>query len=355
MNTKVLGLCFSLLFSASVVSASPIKIGYITDLSGKGAFVGVPSQFGAELAVKDLERQGISVEIAWADTKTDPKVGISEAQRMIQLLQVDGFCSDLTPVSTAISPVLRAAKKVLFYQSPSETITRENPFAFRNFLDYDRGCEAAAQHFKTQGLTRIANLKMNAEFGELCVKGVQRVFSDAPIHTYDSGEDFHSIMARWKQDGIQAIIQTGYEVDTLNRFRAGAQIHFEPEVGTPIPMLTRLVRETLGKAIERTVFFGYPGVSMEFLDRVKEVDPKHDLTNIDSAAIAYFNVRELARAINACGNSDLECQLQHIEKRGSDPILGFKGWLDRKANYPIGLYREIAGTLAPVSEEQRSK
>lgn len=315
----------------------PLRLGYLTDLSGKGAFLGTQSRFGAELAATELADQGMPLQMIFGDHRLDTRTALSEAAKLLELDRVDALLTDFTPTAVAVSPLASRAKVLFIYQAPAESILEDNPYAFRNFLDYAEGCKAIAAFWQKKGVKNVAHLKMNLEFGELCSKGARAVFPDQIVADYNSGDDIRSIVMLWKSRGVEAIFQTAYEIDMLNRLRSYSELEYFPQTGVPEPLMTSLVLKDGGRSTNGTVTFGYGDPSADFVAKVEKKEPGHSRNNIESAAIAYFNVRALVRAIRACPARDLDCQRQKLIETGPDSTLGFKGWKARSAAYDYQL------------------
>ena len=77
--------CFVL--AASAFAAEPVRIGAIYPLTGDVAAIGQNIKRGIDFAVEEINAKGgvagSPLEIVWGDTQGDPKVGMSEAERLI--------------------------------------------------------------------------------------------------------------------------------------------------------------------------------------------------------------------------------------------------------------------------------
>jgi len=90
---SVIFLCaFSLVFvsGSTAVAAKTVKIGNIIPLSGPSASVGVQGKDVREMAVEEINNAGgikslggAKIEMVYVDSKSDPTVGVTEAERLI--------------------------------------------------------------------------------------------------------------------------------------------------------------------------------------------------------------------------------------------------------------------------------
>jgi branched-chain amino acid transport system substrate-binding protein len=98
-----------------VNSAEPIRIGITTILSGPTADRGQSEQYGAQLALNQINQAGgvlgRPVEAFYADNACKPAIGVPATQRLIEQEHVPVIIGALcTPVTHAIEPVVQAAK-----------------------------------------------------------------------------------------------------------------------------------------------------------------------------------------------------------------------------------------------------
>ena len=197
METKrVLAICFSLLSlllfaTASLAQQNVIKIGAVYPLTGNIASTGLDCKRGAELAVDIINGKydlnlplakvegvpnlgGAKIELIFADTKGDPKNGMSETERLIsqekvvaiigayqsavtktasqetERLKVPYVCSDSS------SPTLTERGFQYFFRvSPHDGIFAKDQFQFLKDLEKKTG----------QKVSAIALLYENTEFG----------------------------------------------------------------------------------------------------------------------------------------------------------------------------------------------
>jgi ABC-type branched-subunit amino acid transport system substrate-binding protein len=317
---------------------SAVKLGYIIDLSAKGAFLGQQSQAGALLAVQDLAAKNINVKIIFEDEQMQAKQAVTAAHKLIEVDKVDAILCDLTAPCTAASPIVAQSKKLFFYQSPAISILAANPYAFKNFLDYKLGCRHIAEYWRKEKVTRVAHFKLNGEFGELCLEGSRQIFADQQVFDYNSGDDLKPLVLRSKSSNVQAIIQSGFEDDFIGRFHAMSDLAFEAKSGMPQPLLTDNVAAKVSpSALNQITTFGFPAIAETFVQRLKQAKLFQSPVSIESAAIAYMHVVQAVNAIRSCQPNDVVCQAASVEAEPAETNLSFKGWKDRIAQYDYKL------------------
>jgi branched-chain amino acid transport system substrate-binding protein len=114
---RIASLLASLLWTASVgaLAAEPVKIGITTILSGPTADRGQSEQYGAQLALDQVNQAGgvlgRPVEAFYVDNACKPDVGVPATKRLIEQQHVPVIIGALcTPVTRAIQPVVQEAK-----------------------------------------------------------------------------------------------------------------------------------------------------------------------------------------------------------------------------------------------------
>jgi branched-chain amino acid transport system substrate-binding protein len=101
--------------SVSAIAAEPVRIGITTILSGPTADRGQSEQYGAQLALNQINQSGgvlgRPVEAYYADNACKPDIGVPATKRLIDQEHVPVIIGALcTPVTHAIQPVVQGAK-----------------------------------------------------------------------------------------------------------------------------------------------------------------------------------------------------------------------------------------------------
>ena len=113
---QLAGLCtVAAVVSGPAHAADPVRIGITTILSGPTADRGQSEQYGAQIALDQINQAGgvlgRPVEAFYADNACKPDIGVPATKRLIEQLHVPVIIGALcTPVTRAIEPVVQAAK-----------------------------------------------------------------------------------------------------------------------------------------------------------------------------------------------------------------------------------------------------
>lgn len=349
LKQLLLVLCVLLPFSPQVSRSDPLKIGYVTDLSGKGNWFGIQTQRGARLAAQELAASGHEVSLIIEDSGELTSAAVSAAIKLLESDKVDALLCDLTPLCSAISPKAKAAHKPLIYHTPSRQIAADNPWALRNFVDYYEGCKALAEEWKREGVSRVGALVPNMEFGELCAAGGMAAFPQMIEQRYNPGDDLRSLLPAFRTKQIEEILMVGYENDHLRWFKLAHEQRLGSRYGFIDVYLTPTFLATGAALLDSALVFGYLPMDQDFTARLNKAFPRPEESNLQGAALAYNAVFALDAAFRECPQRDLSCVMEHLKGPPAQKLLGFLGYGASPA-YPMRVSRLKGGVLEPVPE-----
>jgi branched-chain amino acid transport system substrate-binding protein len=324
-------------------SSDTISIGAVLPLTDFGAFWGVSTKAGMDLALEDLRSEGFNVDIIFEDSVGKPDVAASVAQKLIAIDKVDMLFADLTGPSNAVSPVAEAAGKVMAYSAFDPAIASKNPLAIKTFMDAVDQCGRFAQYSKDElGITKIAYVGVNLSFATPCVDELKKVFGEENVFVEavasPAESDFRSSLVKVQNAGAEFIVSYGYEVtyEAIMRQRL--------EMGTMIPVFCvisdchtdKIAKEIPLESLNGSILFDY-SVEPSFHARIFDVYGSE--VNSRSAAVGYDIVQYLVRSSSECeDHADASCVLEHLDTVGYVPKVSGTGFggdrvFDVKASY----------------------
>lgn len=333
---------------AAPAQERPLRIGYITDLSGPGAFFGVPGLRGIQFAIHSLKAAPIAttehsnkenraetnnIELKVEDSKSQPAEAVSAAIRLLDEEKVDAIICDLTQVCTALSPKVAAAKKPLIYHSPSLAIENSNSFAFRNFLDYEDACGALARELHASGAKNIGSLAANLEFGELCFRGIEKIIPGHFSYRYNPGDDLRSAVIEFKRRGIDSVILVGFEPDVVAWFKHNQSLNYRPRQAFIELLLNDVIRNAAGSLLRDALVAGFSDLPDTFERDLNSIISGPQNKNIQSSAITFNAILALHAAFDSCPKRDQACLDQALQM-GKPGLMGFRGFQHGAAPYP---------------------
>lgn len=104
----------------SLAAEPPIRVGVISPLTGAWTVYGKAHMAGFELAVEEINQAGgvlgRKLEIVVGDSKTEPRVVVEQANRLIRQERVDFLAGTFSSAErNAAGPVVKSANKILLY------------------------------------------------------------------------------------------------------------------------------------------------------------------------------------------------------------------------------------------------
>ncbi len=339
----------AIIVSNAYASPDSVKLGFVTDLTGVGAYWGTQSQRGIALAQREIEKQGGSFDVTISDHTFKPMVALTETQRFLDVTKADAIWVEFAPTVVASSGAVAKARKLFIANSAATSVLKANPFAFKAYLDYERGCAAIAHFWKSKGLRKIGMLKLNAEFADLCLQGARQEFPDLTVMSYDFGESVKSQILSLKSQAIEAILNTALEADMLNTLKALRELNYHVPVGVTEPEgLTDQVRAQYADMLQGVTSFGFPPVSDEFKEKFRVAYPDAPSTALEGAAMAYTHARQVFAAFQNCPGRKIECIAERMGSSPPDDTLQFLRWEDRIAVYDFTLKEWRNGSLVTL-------
>lgn len=325
--------------NSNTLTEQPIKIGIITDLTGPVAYWGESTIVGAELAVKDLEQQGILVELLFEDYMLDAKKAVSASQKLVEFDAVDGLYVEFNPGAVAVGSYLKEKQdeQLLFVYDAAITSPLEtSDSTYKTYLNYQKGCKQLANSFKQDGVSRIGVLKLNLEAGELCLRGVQEIYGDKiSVESYSLGDsDVKTQLLKLKERGSVAVINVAFEGETLNALKVLKEQNIAMRYGTVDDSITSRVLDLYSLELQGSYSFGFSNISNDFLNKISS----EQLTTNYGAALAYIHIFQMGKALAKC-DKDMTCVRREMDNSIENPLIGFEGFKDHVAVFAMSIQK----------------
>jgi branched-chain amino acid transport system substrate-binding protein len=163
-------------------AADPLKIGFITSLSGPAGVIGKHMKDSVELALDHLGRKmgGLDVEVIYGDDQRKPDVGKQLADEMLKKHKVS-FVSGIiwSNVMLAVAPTVTGAGTIMVGTNagPHELSGKMcNELYFTTSWQNDETPEAMGKHMQDQKLSDVYVMAPNYAAGKDMVTGFKRYF-----------------------------------------------------------------------------------------------------------------------------------------------------------------------------------
>ena len=347
-----LGICIaSLPYLAAAETERVVKIGILTDLTGKAAYHGQQTRVAAQLIEQEFAAEGKQIKLVLGDHGLDTARAVTEVQKLVVVDDVDAVFSNFSGTSRAASPIVRNAGKLFVYTAAAAEPLKDNPLSFKSYLDYVAGCRKLAEQWKVRGIKVVGVLKAEAEFGELCLQGVTQSYPDAVVVDYKLGDELASQLLILKTKGVEAIVNAGYEGDMRTMLKGMRQLRYKAIVGSNEDIFTDKLISEFPEELSRAFAFGMPRPQAEFVAKLKAMDSKNLTGSLEQAGMSYLHLKQLYAAIAACPVGAAECQRTKLFASPSAPEFGFQGWSgSRQANYVWTVSHFENGKFVPIAK-----
>lgn len=331
-------------------SSEEIVISLVTDLSGIGAYWGRDSAWGARAAAEELRRDGVRVRLVIDDHAFKTTQAVSAVQRALSVSRADAVIVEFAPQAVAASSLLATHKTLFLNGSAAKSILDSHPYSFTSYLDYERHCRDIARYWQDKGVKKPAVLKPEAEFAELCLKGVKEVYPGVIQRSFGFGESLTTEVSWLKQKQVEVVFFPALEGDTLNLLKAMKEQSFVvPLAVTKMDSLGAEVVAKYSDLLQGTISFSLPEVDEELESRLRGLPGGEGIHNMQIASRAYMFVHQLVHAVDACPEQDAICQTEAMNEMPAQGEFRFLGWKDRIADYQF-LIEEWHGRSSKVIE-----
>ena len=249
MRTAIL--LAGLLATTAAQAAEPVRIGITTILSGPFADRGQSEQYGAQLALDEINEAGgvlgRPVEAFYADNACKPDVGVPATKRLLEQEHVPVVIGALcTPVTHAIMPMMAEAKVPLVIATSAgqdfvdASGSSGNDYAFKTIpseVDIAHGLMRYLVAHNVKSIAVVADEGGFPHANEVAfVKAAEdagiKVTADVPLAK--DGNDFQAVLAKLTAGSPDRIVSMLFGASAAGFFKA-----YEAS-GTKIPVTGRV-------------------------------------------------------------------------------------------------------------------
>ena len=225
MSRSALLLLAGVLGAATTVhAAEPVRIGITTILSGPFADRGQSEQYGAQLALDEIDEAGgvlgRPIEAFYADNACKPDTGVPATKRLIEQEHVPVIIGALcTPVTHAIMPVIQAAKVPLVIATSAgqdfvdASGAGGNDYAFKTIPSEVDIAGGLVQYLSSKAIKSVAVVTDPGGFTETSAKALAKAAQDAGMKVTTSqtlapgsANDFAAVIGTMKAASPDAVI-----------------------------------------------------------------------------------------------------------------------------------------------------
>lgn len=307
----MLSLCFAL---PGLAQAAKVKIGFINTITGAEAPIGENLTNGVTLALEDLKKKGIEVELIKEDDTGKPEKALSAFEKLAGN-KVAGVVGPYT--SACANAVASRADQykvpLLVPVAAKEEITQKGfKYVFRLNAPADVYSSVLMDAILVQDKPKtIAYVYANTDFGISTVKTAKEYakktgLKEVANEKYQKGApDFRSTLSKIKSLKPDLVFMVSYEVDAITLMRQSKEIGLTPKafLGAGAGFTTdqflkqKEISNLVFSSTQWTYDVNWPGAK-EFYKRFKKKFGKEPSYH---AACAYEAMRIMAETAAASG------------------------------------------------------
>lgn len=222
-----------------VSHASKVKIGFVNSITGPEAPIGENLTNGVALALEDLKKKGIDVELVKEDDTGKPEKSMAAFEKMATRDRVSGIVGPYS--SKCANAVAKLAEKyktpLLIPVASKEEITRQNlKWTFRLSATTNSYAEILLDMATTLGKPKsIAIINENTDFGTSGAKSAKAYASKKGIavvaeEAYAPGSpDYRSTLTKVKAKKPDLVFMVSYVADAILLMRQSREIGLSPQ------------------------------------------------------------------------------------------------------------------------------
>ena len=212
--TAVLALVAAVLVGPAARAAEPVKIGFITSLSGPAGIIGKHMKDSVELALDHLGRKvgGLDVDMIYGDDQRKPDVGKQLADEMLKKHKVN-FVSGIiwSNVMLAVAPTVTGAGTFMIGTNagPHELAGKMcNELYFTTSWQNDQTPEAMGKYMQDQSINDVYVMAPNYAAGKDMVNGFKRYFKGRivdEVYTKLGQQDYQAEISQLRGKNPKAV------------------------------------------------------------------------------------------------------------------------------------------------------
>ncbi|HEY3247125.1 MAG TPA: ABC transporter substrate-binding protein [bacterium] len=334
-------LIFSTAYQPAVAQPEPIRIGAIIPLSGPSGTSGQAMQKGYQLALDEINRQGVlgrRVELTVEDDKGDPPTG---AAAYIKLVTRDRVVSVIGGLQSAVSiavasqalqrPTLLAWTGAAFV-GVEQMLAQTDWFFHYHPWQYNNA-DSTWGFIKSIGAKTIALAYEDGPFGSGSADeavgfarsfGLQVIFSEA----FKTGSpDLTPLLTKAKASNADVFVFVGFDQDVVPLATQARQVGYSPKLILAAPPSWPVGFEKLaaGNYMAGMALWTPDNGSPEsrrfvqrYTERFKEVPSSY------WAPLAYTNLITVADAMRRAGSTDLNALVAAMKATSYDGPIGLR-------------------------------
>lgn len=327
-----------------ILSAEPIKIGFIGPLSGMLAYTGEPVKNGFELAHEQNQFvDGKRIEVIYEDGKCNTKEAVDAANKLTEIDDVNVIVSGVCSSSTlGIAPI--AEKKGIILVSPvaaSPDITNAGDYVFRISSSSTLMASNAARISKEMGYNTAGILyELNDypigwkdEFADNFEKLGGKVLIEEGVNVGETDMKTHLLKINEKNPDI-ILFAVLAEPSAIRFLKQVKELNIDKQLlGSETFSFKSVISNSQAEGM-LVATYDYDLGSAEMKSFLEDYKQKYgkDVTEEFYAVLGYDLYNLLHNAISSCGSDNPECIKKYLGNAGEQTGLSGTYRLDENGD-----------------------
>lgn len=204
--------------TSCIRNSDTIKLGAVIPITGKLSEMGEAEKNGMNLAIDDLKKEGINLQLITEDSKSNPKDGVTAARKLIDIDQCNLLLTSTTGTSAAVEPITTEKKLNLIAYCMDPDISSKSNYVTRLYEGVETEAEAIKEYLKTDTSAKKIGLFYNrVEVWDKINKNTLKPFIESNgkkvvfMEDFAVGEkDFKNLVLKMKESKLDHLILLGY-------------------------------------------------------------------------------------------------------------------------------------------------
>ena len=229
-------LVFAFCVVEEVYADESTRIGVVLPLTGGGAFWGTNSRDAIELAVEDMNKNGVDVTAAYNDDHCDPKTAVSVFHQLTEVEKVKFILGPICSSAVlAIAPLAERTKTlVLTPCAEAADISQAGDYIFRLWSSNGKQAHTLARYaIDVMNIKKMAILAIQNDYGAALASAFKQEFEKrggkitALIEYAQDVTSLKSELIRAKGSKPEGIFAASYTSDAAMLVKRGSYVEYE--------------------------------------------------------------------------------------------------------------------------------
>jgi len=322
-----------------LAQAGPIKIGAIIPLTGPSGPSGQAMQKGYQLALDEINRQGVlgrKVELIVEDDRGDPPTGAAAFLKLVTRDRIDVLVGGLqSSVSIAVASQARQRPILMAWTGAASPLVEQLLAEADWFFHYHpwqyNNADSTWSFIRSTGAKTVALAAEDGPFGASAIdeagpfaraKGINIIFSD----TFKTGSpDLTPLLSKAKGANADVFVFVSFDQDVVPMATQARQVGYAPKLilasppGWPVGYEKLAAGNHVAGMALWTSENSHPA-SRRFVQRYRE--KFNEEPTFYWAPLAYTNLITVADAIRRAGSTDLNAVVAAMKATSYEGPIG---------------------------------